>query len=166
MTRDNFGVLPAQIAGVALLTDYILTVSVSVSAGTAALTSLYGRLFTYRLEVSVGFIVLIAIGNLRGVRESGRVFAVPTYFFLAMMALLIGTGLWKLLLGGGLPSNASQFPLPPPEQSVGLAYIFILLKAFASGGAAVTGVEAISNVSPRSSLRNGATPGRRSCGWG
>ena len=147
VTRDNFGVLPAQVAGVALLTDYILTVSVSVSAGTAALTSLYGPLFPYRVEISVGFIVLIAVGNLRGVREAGRIFAVPTYFFLAMMALLIGTGLWKML-GGGLPSNASQFPLPPPEQTIGFAYIFILLKAFASGGAAVTGVEAISNGVP------------------
>lgn len=147
VTRDNFGILPAQVAGVALLTDYILTVSVSVSAGTAALTSLYGPLFQYRVEISVGFIVLIAMGNLRGVRESGRVFAVPTYFFIGMMALLIGTGLWKML-GDGLPSNASQFSLPPPERSVGFAYIFLLLRAFASGGAAVTGVEAISNGVP------------------
>jgi amino acid transporter len=147
VTRDNFGLLPAQVAGVALLTDYILTVSVSVSAGTAALTSLNGALFPYRVVISVGFIVLITMGNLRGVRESGRLFAVPTYFFILMMALLIGTGMFKLLTGS-LPSHVSTFPLPPARHLEGLAAVFLLLKAFASGGAAVTGVEAISNGVP------------------
>ena len=86
-----------------------------------------------------------AVGN--SVRPRGRRIFAPDYFFIAMMALLIGTGLWKLF-GGGLPSNASEFPLPQAEPSVGLAYIFLLLRAFASGGAAVTGVEAISNGVP------------------
>ncbi|HXF35818.1 MAG TPA: APC family permease, partial [Actinomycetota bacterium] len=150
VTRDNFGLLPAQIAGVALLTDYILTVSVSVSAGTAALTSLYGPLFPYRVWISVGFIALIALGNLRGVRESGRLFAVPTYFFIGMMAILIGTGVWRLL-AGTLPTHAGRFPLHPEEAATappGFAYVWLLLRAFASGGAAVTGVEAISNGVP------------------
>jgi amino acid transporter len=150
VTRDNFGLLPAQVAGVALLTDYILTVSVSVAAGTAALTSLYEPLFPYRVHISVGFIVLIAVGNLRGVRESGRIFAGPTYFFIAMMAVLIGAGAWKLLTGS-LPTDASRFPLHPEEAKsapLGFAYIWLLLRAFASGGAAVTGVEAISNGIP------------------
>jgi amino acid transporter len=150
VTRDNFGVFPAQVAGVALLTDYILTVSVSVAAGTAALTSLYEPLFPYRVHISVGFIVLIAVGNLRGVRESGRIFAGPTFFFIAMMAVLIGAGVWKLLTGT-LPTDASPFPIHPEgvtSPPMGFAYVWLLLRAFASGGAAVTGVEAISNGIP------------------
>src|SRR5215218_9354827 len=86
VTRDNFGLLPAQVAGVALLTDYVLTVSVSVAAGTAALASAFSSLTSLTLPISIGFVVLIAIGNLRGVRESGKLFAVPTYFFIAVMA--------------------------------------------------------------------------------
>src|SRR5207245_5241533 len=82
VTRDNFGLLPAQVAGVALLTDYVLTVSVSVAAGTAALTSAFPSLTSLAVPISVAFIVFIAYGNLRGVRESGRMFAVPTYFFI------------------------------------------------------------------------------------
>jgi len=147
VTRDNFGLLPAQVAGVALLTDYILTVSVSVSAGTAALTSLTSALFPYRVILSVAFIVIITMGNLRGVRESGKIFAVPTYFFILMMAAMIGIGIVKMF-GGSLPSHASQFAVPPLKDTAGLAAIWIILKAFASGGAAVTGVEAISNGVP------------------
>jgi amino acid transporter len=147
VTRDNFGLLPAQVAGVALLTDYILTVSVSVAAGTAALTSLQGSFYPYRVLISVGFVVLLAFGNLRGVRESGRLFAAPTYFFIVMMLVLLGTGFWKML-AGGLPRNFSQFPVPPGRHMAGVAVAFLILKAFASGGAAVTGVEAISNGVP------------------
>ena len=93
VTRDNFGLLPAQVAGVALLTDYILTVAVSVAAGTAALGSAAPALAPYSLEISIVFVVLIAYGNLRGVRESGRIFAVPTYFFILNMMVLLGIGL-------------------------------------------------------------------------
>src|SRR5438270_4007443 len=147
VTRDNFGLLPAQVAGVALLTDYILTVSVSVAAGTQALTSLQQSLFPYRIIISVAFIVLITMGNLRGVRESGKLFAVPTYFFILMMILMIGVGIAKMV-GGTLPSHASQFPIPKVPPVTGLLAVWIILKAFASGGAAVTGVEAISNGVP------------------
>jgi amino acid transporter len=147
VTRDNFGLLPAQVAGVALLTDYVLTVSVSVAAGTAALTSVFGSLFPYRVPISLGFIAIIALGNLRGVREAGRVFAVPTYFFIAMMGILLAGSFWKLMFGH-LPQNASQFPVPPTSSLAGIALVFLVLKAFASGGAAVTGVEAISNGVP------------------
>lgn len=147
VTRDNFGILPAQVAGVALLTDYILTVSVSVAAGTAALTSLQGSLHQYRVPISVAFVVIIAFGNLRGVRESGKLFAAPTYFFIAMMGVLLFTGFWKMATGT-LPENASQFPLPETKPIAGFALMFLLLRAFASGGAAVTGVEAISNGVP------------------
>jgi amino acid transporter len=147
VTRDNFGILPAQVAGVSLLTDYILTVSVSVSAGTAALTSVFEGLFPWRVPISVGFVVLIAAGNLRGVRESGKIFRVPTFFFIGMMGVLLAASFVKMFTGS-LPSDASQFPLPPAQSVGGLVLVFLLLKAFASGGAAVTGVEAISNGVP------------------
>lgn len=99
VTRDNSGILPAQVAGVALLTDYVLTVAVSVAAGTAALTSAFGAVAPYAVPISVAFIGLISFGNLRGVRESGKVFAVPTFFFIANMAILLGCGLGRLAFG-------------------------------------------------------------------
>ena len=152
VTRDNFGTLPAQVAGVALLTDYVLTVSVSVAAGTAALTSAFSALKPYSVEIAVGFILIVAFGNLRGVRESGRVFAVPTYFFILNMAVLLGLGMFKMLTGD-LPTETLR-----PEGLVSMgsagngllmgATFYVVLHAFASGGAAVTGVEAISNGVP------------------
>src|SRR5437588_9768863 len=100
VTRDNFGLLPAQVAGVALLTDYVLTVSVSVAAGTAALASAFPVFEPFILWISIGFVALIAYGNLRRVKESGRIFATPTYFFIANMAVLIGFGVFKAFHGG------------------------------------------------------------------
>jgi amino acid transporter len=147
VTRDNFGILPAQVAGVALLTDYILTVSVSVSAGTAAVTSVFEGLFPLRVPISVGFVLIIAAGNLRGVRESGKIFRVPTFFFIGMMGVLLVASFVKMF-AGTLPSDASPFPVPPAQSVGGLVLIYLMLKAFASGGAAVTGVEAISNGVP------------------
>jgi len=144
VTKDNFGILPAQVAGVALLTDYVLTVAVSTAAGVAAITSAVHTLYPYRVWLSVFFIWFIAWGNLRGVRESGRMFAVPTYFFIAMMVVLLGTGLVRALSG-------DLDPLPVPEDvagTTGAVSLFLVLHAFASGGAAVTGVEAISNGVP------------------
>jgi amino acid transporter len=144
VTKDNFGLLPAQIAGVALLTDYVLTVSVSVAAGMAAVTSAAPSLYPYRVWFSVACIWFIAWGNLRGVRESGRMFAVPTYFFIVMMFTLLGVGIVKAV-GGDL------HPLPIPDEvarTTGAIGLFVVLHAFASGGAAVTGVEAISNGVP------------------
>ena len=144
VTRDNFGLLPAQVAGVALLTDYVLTVSVSVAAGIAAITSAAGSLYPYRVWMSVFCIWFIAWGNLRGVRESGRMFAVPTYFFIVMMFVLLGVGMYRAL-GGDL------HPLAVPDDALrtsGAVSIFLILHAFASGGAAVTGVEAVSNGIP------------------
>src|SRR3954470_22823688 len=99
VTRDNFGLLPAQVAGVALLTDYVLTVAVSVAAGTAALVSAFEPLAPLAVPISVGFVILIAFGNLRGVRESGRIFAVPTYFFIVDMVVLLGIGLVRMTFG-------------------------------------------------------------------
>jgi amino acid transporter len=144
VTKDNLGLLPAQVAGVALLTDYVLTVSVSTAAGIAAVTSAFPALYPYRVALSVFCIWFIAWGNLRGVRESGRMFAVPTYFFIAMMFALLGMGVLRALTGG-------LHPLPVPadaEMGTSAVTMFLILHAFASGGAAVTGVEAISNGVP------------------
>jgi amino acid transporter len=146
VTKDNLGLLPAQVAGVALLTDYILTVAVSVSAGVAALYSAFGDLRPYRVPIALGFIVIIAWGNLRGVRESGRMFAVPTYAFLLSIFVMIGVGVCKAATGG-----LAHAPMPADHVPMGVASsvgIFLLLHAFASGGAAMTGVEAISNGVP------------------
>jgi amino acid transporter len=145
VTKDNLGLLPAQVAGVALLTDYILTVSVSVSAGVAALYSAFGSLYPWRVPIALAFIVIIAWGNLRGVKESGRIFALPTYLFLVSMFLMIGVGMYRQLTGG-------LHPIPPADpaalKATASVSIFLLLHAFASGGAAMTGVEAISNGVP------------------
>ena len=153
VTRDNFGIMPAQVAGVALLTDYILTVSVSVAAGSDALASAFSSLAPYKLWVAIGFVCIIAYGNLRGVKESGKVFAVPTYFFMLNMLALLLVGGYKLIFG-----HLTQGPTNAPgmllfgSKSAGAWMTFVLLKvvlkAFGSGGAAVTGVEAISNGVP------------------
>ncbi len=144
VTKDNLGLIPAQVAGVALLTDYVLTVAVSVAAGIAAVTATFNGVLPYRVPLSLVCIWIIAWGNLRGVRESGRMFAVPTYFFIAMMGLLLSTGLYRAFTG-------SLHPYPVTEElttTTGAITVFLILKAFASGGAAVTGVEAISNGVP------------------
>jgi amino acid transporter len=156
VTKDNFGPTTAQVAGASLLIDYILTVAVSSAAGTAALVSAFDALDPYRVPIAVFFIALIAFGNLRGVKESGRIFAIPTYFFMATMGLLLGIGAWKYL-AGDLPDfsgvvEEGQLTLEDVAPSgVGLLLgvkLYDVLHAFASGGAAVTGVEAISNGVP------------------
>jgi amino acid transporter len=155
VTRDNFGLLPAQVAGVALLTDYILTVAVSVSAGTAALVSLVPSLGAWSVLISIAFIAIIAGGNLKGVRESGLVFAIPTYFFIGMGALLLLVGFYKWCNGDLSMLHPGIMHGVWPKGSIthgtagdGIFYgaaLYVVLHAFASGGAAVTGVEAISN---------------------
>jgi len=152
VTRDNFGIVPAQVAGAALLIGYILTVAVSVAAGSAALASSVSALEPYRVPLSLGFIALIAYGNLRGVRESGRLFAGPTYFFMLNMGVLLGWGLISYFTGN-LPEYGEHLPdmIEFGDEGGGLllgASAFVVLKAFASGGSAVTGVEAISNGVP------------------
>ncbi|CAB4340114.1 unannotated protein [freshwater metagenome] len=148
VTKDNLGVIPAQVAGVALLTDYILTVSVSVSAGVAALYSVFHGVYPYRVPIALGFIAIIAIGNLRGVKESGKIFAIPTYAFLISMFLMIGVGIVKATLGGGLDHVRLDPIQAEALATTGAASFVLILHAFASGGAAVTGVEAISNGVP------------------
>jgi amino acid transporter len=145
VTKDNLGLMPAQVAGVALLTDYILTVAVSVSAGMAALYSAVPAFYPFRVPMALSFIVLIAWGNLRGVKESGKMFAVPTYAFIVAMFTMLAVG-----IGRGLISGFERVPLPsePIPIGTGAITVFLLLKGFASGGAAMTGVEAISNGVP------------------
>jgi amino acid transporter len=141
---DNFGAFPALVAAAALLTDYILTVSVSVSSGVAQIVSAYPELFDYRVPLSVTFVILIMLVNLRGVREAGAAFAVPSYFFITMMLLMIGTGLVRMLTG-----SLGTVPNPPEVEHFGelipAVTAFLLLHAFSSGTTALTGVEAISN---------------------
>jgi amino acid transporter len=153
VTRDNFGLFPAQIAGVALLFGYVLTVAVSVAAGAGALTSAFEDLAPYRTAIAVLFAVIVAYGNLRGVKESGKVFAVPTYFFMINMAVLLGYGLVRAMQGDlhALPPEYAEGLVDFGKPSNGLFYgagMMVFLKAFASGGSAVTGVEAISNGVP------------------
>src|SRR5512140_2151724 len=143
VARDNLGELPAQTAGAALLTDYVLTVAVSVSSGIAQVISAYPGLYPYRVLLAVFAVLFIMLVNLRGVKESGTAFALPAYAFIAIMLLNVGAGFFRLFTGTlGTVVN-------PPEASVvaTLSAItpFLLLHAFANGTSALTGVEAISN---------------------
>lgn len=142
VARDNLGELPAQIAGAALLMDYILTVAVSISAGVEQITSGFQGLIPYRVEIAVGVIVLMTLINLRGVKESGRIFAVPTYFFLGMMFFTLAIGFVRYF-GGTL--GVVQDVEPIHYDVVKPLTLFLILRAFSSGCAALTGIEAISN---------------------
>lgn len=141
VAKENLGTLPSLVAGAALLTDYVLTVAVSVAAGILAITSAAPSLGSHKVELSLGAILLIMLVNLRGVRESGMLFALPTYAFLASLYAMIGVGLWKVITGH-TPHAANVHTLAAGAGSVG---VFLVLRAFASGSAALTGVEAISN---------------------
>ena len=143
VARDNLGVLPALTAAAALLTDYVLTVAVSVAAGIAAVTSAFPPLHPYRVILGALFIAGIALANLRGVRESGRLFAAPTYFFIASILGVVGWGLLAVTLD--LLPEAPYEPHPPGLEGIGL---FLLLRAFSAGCTALTGVEAVSNGVP------------------
>jgi amino acid transporter len=144
VASDNFGKLPALVAAAALLTDYILTVSVSISSGVAQIISAYPGLFNYRVPMAVTFVIFIMVVNLRGVRESGAAFAIPSYLFIGMMLITIGTGLIRMFKG-----TLGVVVDPPEMEHFGEAVVavtpFLLLHAFSSGTAALTGVEAISN---------------------
>ncbi|HET9909457.1 MAG TPA: amino acid permease [Anaerolineales bacterium] len=143
VARDNLGETPAQIAGAALLTDYILTVAVSISAGVAQITSAYPDLFPYRVWISVGAVFFIMLINLRGVKESGTAFSIPTYFFIVMLFVTVGTGMIRHFTGSlGVVID------PPHLEVAGIVSTitpFLILHAFSSGTAALTGIEAISN---------------------
>ena len=139
--RENLGTFPALLAGAALLTDYVLTVSVSVAAGVFAITSAVPALSSHEVALSLACIILLTLGNLRGVRESGLLFALPTYAFIGSLFAMISVGVVKCTAG-----TCPQATVPHPlAAGAGTLSVFVLLKAFASGSAALTGVESISN---------------------
>jgi amino acid transporter len=144
VTRENLGRYPSLVAGAALLVDYVLTVAVSVAAGIAALTSAVPPLYRHRVALCVAGVTIIAVGNLRGIREAGRLFALPTYLFLGAYGVLLGWGSLQWLRGeiGSAPAaGAAAGELAPLT-------IFLVLRAFASGCAALTGIEAVSDGVP------------------
>ncbi len=143
VSKSNLGVNPGLIAGGSLLVDYILTVAVSVSAGTDAITSAFPSLHSYNVEIAIVFVIFITLLNLRGVTESASVLAYPVYLFVLALFILIGVGIYNIVTGSVSPQLHT--PIGTPVAGVSL---FILLKAFASGSSALTGVEAISNAIP------------------
>jgi amino acid transporter len=148
VSRDNFGPNVAQVAGAALLISYTITVAVSVAAGADAIISAVPAVGHDALLLSIVFVVLLAFGNLRGIREAGKVFALPTYFFIANMALLIVSGFVRELTGSLRHAPQSTHTMHVGHASGGLILgvsAFYLLRAFANGSSAMTGTEAISN---------------------
>jgi amino acid transporter len=141
---DNLGRFPALVAAAALLTDYILTVSVSVSSGVAQIVSAYPQLFQYRVLIALLCVVFITVINLRGVKEAGAAFAIPSYFFIIIMFITVGTGLFRFFTGS-LGSVVDPPAIEHFGEAVSGVTAFLLLHAFASGTTALTGVEAISN---------------------
>jgi amino acid transporter len=142
VAKDNLGTLPSLIAAAALLVDYILTVAVSVAAGVLALTSVAPSLESHKVAFSLGAVVLLTLVNLRGVRESGIAFALPTYSFVLAMYVLVAVGVGKCVAG---TCPRAEVPHPVATGSAAAIGVFVLVRAFASGAVALTGVEAISN---------------------
>jgi len=144
VAKDNLGELPALVAAASLLIDYILTVAVSIAAGVAAITSAFPQWHVNRVELTLGFVVVLMVGNLRGIRESGNIFAIPTYFFIVTTLALIGVGIWRVVSG-----DVHAVVTPDPVRSDGASLtMFLVLRAFANGCTAMTGVEAVSNGVP------------------
>jgi amino acid transporter len=144
VAKDNLGETPALIAAAALLIDYVLTVAVSIAAGVAAITSAFPAWHVNRVEMTLGFVLVLTLGNLRGIRESGRIFALPTYVFVVSLLALIGVGAWRALAGTIAPATAAD-AIQPGGHTLTL---FLLLTAFSNGCTAMTGVEAVSNGVP------------------
>jgi amino acid transporter len=146
VANDNLGPFPGLTAAAALLTDYVLTVAVSIAAGVAALTSIFPQLFDIRVAVGVAFVTILAIGNLRGIRESATIFALPTYVYLFAIFGLLAYGLFRFATG-----TLPEYTAPPEwslRETIGPLGILLVLRAFASGSVALTGVEAVSNGVP------------------
>src|SRR6476620_8581573 len=162
VSRENLGEMPSIVAGASLLVDYILTAAVSTSAGVAAILSIPALrdLADYRVEVALLLIAVITVANLRGIKESGRIFAVPTYIYIVILTILVGLGLYQSFFG-----NLGHVPFDPKEfegsrVAGGTLGLFLILKGFSSGAVALTGVEAISNGVPafrRPESKNAAT---------
>jgi amino acid transporter len=143
VAKENLGVVPGLVAGSALLVDYFLTVSVSVAAGVAAVTSAFPDLHPMRVAIAVALVVLLTIGNLRGIREAGNIFAAPTYVYVVAIFGLIAMGFWRILAGDvpAAPPPIESFPLEATQPLT----LLLLLRAFASGSVALTGTEAVAN---------------------
>jgi hypothetical protein len=143
VASDNLGKVPGLIAASSLTIDYILTVAVSACSGTAAILSAFPELLPYRVEITLILILLLTLGNLRGIRESSVLFGVPTYLFIISIIIMILTGMFRVLVLGQVPQVS--VPLQQPLQD---ASVFLILRAFSSGCTALTGVEAVSNGIP------------------
>jgi amino acid transporter len=145
VAKENLGVPASLLAGSALFVDYVLTVAVSTAAGVAAITSAIAELHEFRIEIAVGFVALLTVGNLRGIRESGTIFAIPTYFFIFVFGGMLAYGALRLATGADLTAAEPEEPVAAGTQAL---TVFLLLRAFASGCAALTGIEAIANGVP------------------
>jgi amino acid transporter len=150
VARDNFGPRIAQVAAVALLIDYVVTVAVQIAAGTAAVASTFPAIGPYVTPISIGIILLMCFGNLRGIREAGKIFALPTYLFSGSVILMIVVGIIREALGNLPQQNIYDlhglYKIGPGASNLtSLVIIFTLLRAFANGGASLTGIEAVSN---------------------
>ncbi len=150
VARDNFGPRIAQVAAVALLIDYVVTVAVQIAAGTAAVASAFPVIGPYVTPISIGIILLMCFGNLRGIREAGKIFALPTYLFSGSVILMIVVGIVREALGNLPQQNIyalhGLYKIGPGASSfTSLVILFTLLKSFANGGASLTGIEAVSN---------------------
>jgi amino acid transporter len=150
VAQKNLGEKSALTVASALLLDYVMTVAVSISSGTDNIISAFPELDPYRVEIAVGFVLFLLAINLRGVRESGFAFAVPTYLFLATVVILIFTGIYKLLAGLPVVAPSANYELIPESALVATPFlvVMLLLRSFASGSAALTGIEAIANGVP------------------
>jgi len=144
VAKENLGEVAGLVAAAALLIDYVLTVAVSIAAGVAAMTSAVPSWHVGRVALTLGFVAILTIGNLRGIRESGRIFSVPTYFFITGVVALLAVGAWHLLTGAVTPVYAADAIQPANETLT----LFVLLRAFSNGCTAMTGVEAVSNGVP------------------
>jgi amino acid transporter len=145
VTKENLGIYPGLVAAASLLTDYVLTVSVSIAAGVAAIVSAYPDLAPHKVLLGIMFVALVALANLRGVRESGWLFAPPTYIFIFSLFTMVVVGLFKAITHA--PIN-HIIPISEPVHAAGAITIFLVLRAFAGGCAALTGTEAIANGIP------------------
>jgi len=150
VSRENLGEYPSLVAGASLLVDYVLTVAVSISAGVAAIVSLpaFESLADRRVALGLGLIVLITVLNLRGIKESGTIFAIPTYVYIVSLTLLVGYGLARVYFGHVEPIKFDPDRADAARRAGGSLGIFLLLRGFSSGAVALTGVEAISNGVP------------------
>jgi len=147
VSKENLGEMPSLVAGGSLLTDYILTVAVSVAGGSAAIISAFNGLADYRVELCVGFIIVMTLANLRGVKESGAIFAPPTYLYVGSLVTLIVVGLYRVYVKD-LPPIEHVGEAKELIEQQGAITLFFFLKAFASGAVALSGVEAVSNGVP------------------